>query len=1409
MTVFDELDEALPLVLLPVRLVTRFHRPRGPGTAATHLHVRIHPDVIHADGHDPALTGHELVVGLGFWDRMRAAGDDEAAVADARSWLAAQVDPYRALWVAAQTESKPAVEPRELPRPTLARLLPQQWLAVGYVNNEEAGRWWSAPVTADLPMAPNLAALEPGDGVRALLSRQGLDWMTDFGAALEVGMGIRIPLTAEMRRNGFSELIVVGAADRDGDADRLADLLGAHRYTRGLDLVPQGSPTNNTDAAASAISVDAPDLAPLFDSELDFTPPKERPSLAVPGTLYRTRAAGAASIALGLQEANALDRATNAGLAETERAHAANQALWPATMVYTLDSPLAFEGRSVIRGEDLRWLRDWFCDYVRAGALLPVLRLGEQPYGLLPVTGMPFGAGWWQPATRREWVEKTVADFFDTWMGSLADAPSLSPVAGATAPSGEAGEEAVTVASVLGAMPHPGRLRLRAAPDRYEEIADEWATKLSEFAASLETVPEPHDAIVKDKFAEHEDTLWGGAGPGGAGVGAQVTALGFLRADYENYSHAWQGSDATNPYLALIADIDEVLLPLVEAHDDRAKLRHMVSGFPTIAPLANFEDPRLWYVLYDDPGDEQSPTLVIVDRNRARLAAELETLAADALVTGPRPVRRQVPIPLLRRLIERSIVVTHDDYRPTLSAAIARLARVADTDETGDPVGELERLTRETLGLLTHRLDAWHASLAAERLAQKRAKTPAGVQVGAYGWVVNLAPDEGGSDSQGFIHAPSLAHAATAAVLRSAWSAFSTDASAAAFAVDLSSERVRRAEWILEGVRNGQELGALLGARFERRLHDALLDRYIEDVRSAVLTGQDSGDPATAIVDGLALAVAYADNGAPATEDPVRTAVDAVLSAAGADKGGLRDALTETAVDLDAVSDALIAQTVHSVLAGDLSEAAAAASAMGSGDSGVPELRYPHVHRESDLVTHRVAALFGAEQPETASLPGAIEPALSAWAERLLAGLTGARCRATFLDAGGQVLGTADFELAEPGLTELELIALAPLGDPAEGGRLGRAVGAWARRFRAGTVDPAAVARVEVALPDVMTALGPLRQAIGRARPLGRQDLATTETDPAPDIAELEGRLEPVAVRLGEIGADQGAPDTVLKARFADLVALDPAATIAALEADDPGARKLAVRRLTERALAAADALGARLPQDWDTRGPAAQADHFARRLTAVTGLSIPVLARFTAADPAGLDAAFDAGPARAGDPVAIPAWLLQVGRVHAAAGLLHEGLGLLELVAGGVRTAHGLAQLPSVPGEPWAAVAKPQGGRTCIVSVTDWRGPLAAATMSGLLFDGWVEPVPRRDVMTGVAVHFDSPSARPPQAILLMTVPPKPGFSEHEVVRILHQTLSMARARAIGTETLEALGQYLPGVFLPEDSRVSEEAAR
>ncbi|HSP70931.1 MAG TPA: hypothetical protein VLN26_01100, partial [Gaiellaceae bacterium] len=89
--------------------------------------------------------------------------------------------------------------------------------------------------------------------------------------------------------------------------------------------------------------------------------------------------------------------------------------------------------------------------------------------------------------------------------------------------------------------------------------------------------------------------------------------------------------------------------------------------------------------------------------------------------------------------------------------------------------------------------------------------------------------------NKGFIHTPSLGQAATAAVLRSGHLAHRREADSP-FSIDLSSRRVQLALHLLDGVRQGQPLGALLGYRFERGLHEGhpglQLDRDIAILRA-------------------------------------------------------------------------------------------------------------------------------------------------------------------------------------------------------------------------------------------------------------------------------------------------------------------------------------------------------------------------------------------------------------------------------------------------------------------------------------------------------------------------------------------------------------------------------------------------
>jgi hypothetical protein len=89
----------------------------------------------------------------------------------------------------------------------------------------------------------------------------------------------------------------------------------------------------------------------------------------------------------------------------------------------------------------------------------------------------------------------------------------------------------------------------------------------------------------------------------------------------------------------------------------------------------------------------------------------------------------------------------------------------------------------------------------------------------------------------GYVHAPSISHADAAAVLRSGYLANASQGNPDTLAVNLSSARVRLAMTLIEGIRNGQSLGALLGYQFERGLHDDYTARRSRPVHLSAAEG--------------------------------------------------------------------------------------------------------------------------------------------------------------------------------------------------------------------------------------------------------------------------------------------------------------------------------------------------------------------------------------------------------------------------------------------------------------------------------------------------------------------------------------------------------------------------------------------
>ncbi|MDH3452389.1 MAG: hypothetical protein OEN20_08210, partial [Gammaproteobacteria bacterium] len=105
-------------------------------------------------------------------------------------------------------------------------------------------------------------------------------WMHDFEQAVQAGLGLKIVLTDAQAAAGFDRLIVVGlrmSADA-GETQRLVEELirNHHHAPDGAALIPQGTPTNNTDDGGSGFLSLDPD--PETSIAVEMGPPQFVPT---------------------------------------------------------------------------------------------------------------------------------------------------------------------------------------------------------------------------------------------------------------------------------------------------------------------------------------------------------------------------------------------------------------------------------------------------------------------------------------------------------------------------------------------------------------------------------------------------------------------------------------------------------------------------------------------------------------------------------------------------------------------------------------------------------------------------------------------------------------------------------------------------------------------------------------------------------------------------------------------------------------------------------------------------------------------------------------------------------------------------------------------------------------------------
>ncbi|MDP1901505.1 MAG: hypothetical protein Q8K96_13780 [Rubrivivax sp.] len=1341
----------VPVALLPVRLETRYL------DQGARLAIRIYPDTIHVMRHLRGLTEAERRGGQEYWTAAVAGVGKEETVW--RRLVAAYRAP-RAQFIVRATDP---VNPDEaqavttLSRQSYAMLLPDRFCAVGYAaGRREVFREWGANVPDILPMSPELdPALATTGAAGDAIFGPDREWMRKFDAAVKVGMGLSITAALVAKRlrqrhdaqpfvwgSPLERLVVVGVdwtLEPEGAADALEELLEGHAASHGMAFAPLGTATNNTGRGASALN--SGEVPP---------PPADAPLGPAAGA---TDAYDLTMRAFGLRgQTLRPSMVAGAGLAEQRTQMHMINALWRGTFGRYLDEMwnVSQINESYVSDATIDATRNFAVGWVRPGGPLPVLRIGKQPYGVLPV------AAQYEPQDGIEaGIFKVLGFLRPAWGQALATVPRVD------------GKKLDEVRELVQSGPWSAVAKFRNIENPNKSVMVNGLTTQYGAAQTQSKAPVVRDMLAAFGIQQGVEVLlehvvhdvqdhdlgyvpWVQAHPldkkKARAPGdtldppfiAQIeAALGDEANAKTKLSKQQNGDSLLEALLAFSAEeeFDRSGLRLVDealADGPHARMKGSLAlskstpSFVGIAPVAApsaFQEVTSTRAL----NDLKIPALTGGKTIAAHLASALNTAPAlDAAVAGHGAANAFIDFHQSLPFVWR--------HTGALRASLKVLAPLK--------VGELDLAFRLTLDTFSYRLDAWFTGLASKRLEQLRkareqAGLPLGLHLGAYGFVENLQRDTA-PDSLGYTHAPSLTQAAAAALLRSGFLA-NAERGGEAFNIDLSSARVQKARNLIEGVERGQSPAALLGYRFERALRDTtnfVGAQYILDfrlrypLRAAGTTLAEQPAEAIAardVVDGLALLDAWRTGG----EATVLGFVD------NAHKPALRPVLADLAETWDAVSDVMVSESVYQLAQNNLERSAAAAAMLDAHASPISP-QVTQTPRGGVSYAQRLMLLCAsAPLPQAwadaavADPRSAIEPRLDAWVARGLGAPSGFAFKALKMRHGaldGEIVLTPA-DLRRGPLSLVLGTALHPGDEGVRAAPLRRwLVEAFVRAAgvdadlqldileRNGAGEPPGLAEFEALA-------GSLRALVAGVRALNRHDLVVpsdefeaTQADQGDyagvDAAEIEGRATAALALLGDArqalidaGLDDDAIAAALRACWPfGLRESEPAAPPVEAKALARWQEEHRARR--DRVLAEIDerlATSTRLPPRGRT--PAEEREPTLPeaigiaidRIKLVFGKDFPVLPVFTLGPYAASVAASlaDRVSLLGDDPFALAGWLPKLARVRSGVDRLDAALTAHEVLhESSLADDLVVWQLPHVDQKAWAARPEAWAGK-------------------------------------------------------------------------------------------------------------------
>lgn len=720
------------------------------------------------------------------------------------------------------------------------------------------------------------------------------NWINDFDEAVRSGMGVKITNRNISRQLDEADwLFVVGFRDNDDCDEILKELFMRKRAVGALDVVPQDTPTNNSEDKNSGYST-AKKTAAELGAVTRKTPAGGLTAADILGAVFGFNPSQTAEAFGYIENGDTLDY--KAAMAMFSLLYPACTAdFWNARGFYTKIIKNIDQHGNIIWGPPVfcRYgeshlvdcvLYQEFRPYLSARGAVPILLLDKNPYGILPIRSLK-NWSFSSPDFPRE----------DAWNLLYRDFDALlKPIwQSGKSVQGGWGDDIRNLLSIISYLSSQEICVEKFREDRRVNALN------SPTAKTLKLLPIPKDLYFTTQNKDSTGSIHG--------TQNKLIMSLLTKGDIESlksqidYVFAYLKALPLDPKLSSSQEFDVGILKTdslfsVLVKKSLLRIKEKYEASRAERAKTNTSGSKGW----------ETETLQMLEGMRQGIKFLAEATYLD-----------QARLEILLKEIVDLFFSRYDAWRSMFSTR--RLLNINLSEETA---------TRN----LTNAVNIPAISCPNQNL------------VGVFGWLENPGKAVETQATNAYFQAPSANQVVAAAMLRNA--ALTPSEDQKPFLVNLSSHRTKEAVWFVEGLQKGYSQAELYGMRLERLLHDQKQDALLYKLRTCYPQDTASGiSGLSSVTDGdKFLADAVANPAWPTWKEAFK-------------QGNPPDAICDIAGQLrqiqDSVSNLFIAELAYHVAAGNTAMVNAWLAAMEM-KNPPPKLFMSQTPRTGKVLTQKV-----------------------------------------------------------------------------------------------------------------------------------------------------------------------------------------------------------------------------------------------------------------------------------------------------------------------------------------------------------------------------------------------------------------------------------------------------------------------